>query len=122
MASVTTAHNPPSVWTVPQVFRTIYSHATELPAGMRLLFISGQFGVAADGSLPPGFAEQAEMAMNNVEVLLASAGMTKADLVKLNYYLTRPADAPTLPISGAAVGVPRSPRQSPPSWFLPLQD
>ena len=96
MASVTSAHNPPSVWTVPQVFRTIYSHATELPAGMRLLFISGQFGVAADGSLPPGFAEQAEMAMNNVKALLASAGMTKADLVKLNYYLTRPADAPTL--------------------------
>ena len=96
MASVTTAHNPSSVWTVPQGFRSIYSHATELPAGMRILFISGQFGVAADGSLPPEFAEQAETAMNNVEALLSSAGMTKAHLVKLNYYLTRPADAPTL--------------------------
>ena len=47
MASVTTAHNPPSVWTVPQVFRSIYSHATELPAGMRMLLFSGKFGVAA---------------------------------------------------------------------------
>ena len=36
------------------------------------------------------------MALTNVEALLASAGMTKADLVKLNYYVTRPADAPTL--------------------------
>ena len=96
MASVTTAHNPSSVWTVPQGFRTIYSHATELPAGMRTLFISGQFGVAGDGSLPPAFADQAETAMNNVEALLRSAGMTKAHLVKLNYYLTRPADAPAL--------------------------
>ena len=96
MASVTKAHNPSSVWTVPQGFRTIYSHATELPAGMRMLFISGQFGVAADGRLPAGFDEQVETAMNNVEALLASAGMTKENLVKLNYYLTRPADAPTL--------------------------
>jgi enamine deaminase RidA (YjgF/YER057c/UK114 family) len=96
MASVTTPHNPSSVWTVPQGFRTIYSHATELPGGMRMLFISGQFGVAVDGSLPLAFADQAETAMNNVEALLASAGMTKADLVKLTYYLTRPGDAPTL--------------------------
>ena len=122
MASVTTAHNPSSVWTVPQGFRSIYSHATELPAGMRMLFISGQFGVAADGSLPPGFPEQAETAMNNVEALLASAEMTKAHLVKLNYYLTRPAERRRLPISGAAVGVPQSPQPSPPSWCLLLQD
>ena len=96
MASVTTAHNPSSFWIVPQGFQTIYSHASEVPAGMRMLFISGQFGVAADGSLPTAFTDQAETAMNNVEALLASAGMTKAHLVKLNYYLTRPADAPTL--------------------------
>jgi 2-iminobutanoate/2-iminopropanoate deaminase len=63
---------------------------------MRILFISGQFGVATDGSLPPGFAEQAKIAMDNVEALLASACMTKSHLVKLNYYLTRPADAPLL--------------------------
>jgi len=96
MASMTKAHNPSSVWTVPQGFRTIYSHATELPAGMRMLFISGQFGVAPDGSLPAGFDEQVETAMNNVEALLASARMSKENLVKLNYYLTRPADAPAL--------------------------
>jgi 2-iminobutanoate/2-iminopropanoate deaminase len=52
--------------------------------------------VAADGSLPPAFADQAETAMNNVEALLTSAGMTKAHLVKLNFYLTRPGDAPML--------------------------
>ncbi|RPI30547.1 MAG: RidA family protein [Hyphomicrobiaceae bacterium] len=36
--------------------------------------------LAADGSLPPGFADQAETTMNNVEALLASAGTTKAHL------------------------------------------
>jgi enamine deaminase RidA (YjgF/YER057c/UK114 family) len=108
MASVTTAHNPSSVWTVPQGFQTIYSHATEVPAGMRMLFISGQFGVAADGSLPPGFADQAETAMNNIEALLESAGMTKAHLVKLTT-LRDLAMRLRSPISAAAVGVPREP-------------
>ena len=27
--------NPPSVWTVPEPFRTIYTHATEIPSGDR---------------------------------------------------------------------------------------
>ena len=36
------------------------------------------------------------MAMANVEALLVTAGMTKSNLVKLNYYLTRVSDAPML--------------------------
>jgi enamine deaminase RidA (YjgF/YER057c/UK114 family) len=96
MAPLTKAHNPSSVWTVPEGFRTIYSHATELEVGRRILFVSGQFGVAPDGSLPPEFADQVEMAMNNVEAILASSNMTKENLVKLNYYLTRATDAPSL--------------------------
>jgi len=96
VASPTKAHNPSTVWTVPEAFRAIYSHAHESAAGARMLFVSGQFGVAPDGSLPGGFAEQVEVAMDNVEALLASAGMTKDNLVKLNYYLTRAADASVL--------------------------
>ena len=69
----TTVHNPSSVWTVPQGFQTIYSYATELPARMRMLFISGQFGVAADGSLSPGFAEQTETAMIPAQTPLAGS-------------------------------------------------
>jgi enamine deaminase RidA (YjgF/YER057c/UK114 family) len=90
------AHNPPTLWTVPEPFRTIYSHGTEVASGARLLFVSGQFGVAADGSLPAEFAEQAALAMANIESLLAAAGMAKSNLVKLNYYLTRASDAPVL--------------------------
>jgi 2-iminobutanoate/2-iminopropanoate deaminase len=96
MALPIKAHNPPTVWTVPEAFRTIYSHGTEVAAGSRTLFISGQFGIAPDGRLPAEFAEQATLAMANVEALLVTAGMTKSNLVKLNYYLTRVSDAPML--------------------------
>jgi len=89
MTLATKAHNPSAVWTVPEAFRTIYSHGTEVAAGSRMLFVSGQFGVAPDGGLPAEFREQAMLAMANVESLLAAAGMTKSNLVKVNYYLTR---------------------------------
>src|SRR5262245_42951840 len=96
MALPIKAHHPPTVSTVPEPFRTIYSHGTEVASGSRMLFVSGQFGVAPDGSLPAEFAEQAGLAMANIESLLAAAGMTKANLVKLHYYLTRASDAPAL--------------------------
>jgi enamine deaminase RidA (YjgF/YER057c/UK114 family) len=31
-----------------------YSHAVEVPAGSRLLYISGEVGVLPDGSVPEG--------------------------------------------------------------------
>jgi 2-iminobutanoate/2-iminopropanoate deaminase len=39
---------------------------------------------------------QCEQAMDNVEALLAAAGMTMADIVKLTYYVVRSADFPEL--------------------------
>ena len=45
------ARNLPGVWQVPDTFRSIYSHAVEVGNPGRVLFISGQFGVA-----PPGTA------------------------------------------------------------------
>jgi enamine deaminase RidA (YjgF/YER057c/UK114 family) len=77
-------------------FRSIYSHAVELGSPGRILFISGQFGVAPDGRVAQEFAAQCEQAMDNVELLLAAADMTTANLVKLTYYATRAIDFPTL--------------------------
>lgn len=94
--SLFTAHNPSTVWQVPDAFRSIYSHAAEIAAPGRVLFISGQFGVAADGKLAAEFEPQCEQAMDNVEALLEAAGMTTANIVKLTYYATRPADFPAL--------------------------
>lgn len=90
------SHNPQSVWTVPEQFRTIYTHAAEVPAGTRHLYVSGQFGVAPDGHMQADFASQLDQALNNVEALLASAGMGKEDMVKTTFFLTRAADLAAL--------------------------
>lgn len=90
------AHNPTTVWSVPAAFRPIYSHAREVASGARLLFISGQFGVDPDGSSSTDFRAQAVQAMANIENLLAAANMSVAHVVKLNFFVTRPEDLPTL--------------------------
>ena len=89
-------HEPATMWPVPQGFRGIYAHAVQVRAPARLLVISGQIGVEPDGSVPVSFAAQCERAMTNVEALLADADMTVSDMIKVNYYLTRPADLPSL--------------------------
>jgi enamine deaminase RidA (YjgF/YER057c/UK114 family) len=61
-----------------------------------MLVISGQIGIEPDGSVPAGFSAQCERAMTNVEALLADADMAVSDIIKVNYYLTRPIDLASL--------------------------
>jgi enamine deaminase RidA (YjgF/YER057c/UK114 family) len=89
-------HNPPTVWSVPGAFRTIYAHAVEVPVGIRQLHVSGQLGIAADGTMRGNFVQQLEQAMDNVEALLTAAGMGTSDVVKATYFLTRSEDLPAL--------------------------
>ena len=84
------------VWAVPERFGRIYAHAVETTATQRLLFLSGQVGVAPDGSLAEGFEAQCRQAMRNVEALLQRAGMSAADMVKVSYLLTDAVDLPLL--------------------------
>lgn len=88
--------NPSTVWEVPETFQPIYTHATEVALGTHMLFISGQFGVRPDGTLPVGFEDQAAQALANVRALLQSAKMDLENLVKLTFFLTRSTDAPAL--------------------------
>lgn len=90
------AHNPTSVWQVPEMFRPVYSHAVEVSQIERLLLISGQFGVAPNGDLSVDFAAQCEQAMDNVEALLDASGMTTSNIVKITYFVTSAANFPTL--------------------------
>jgi hypothetical protein len=83
-------HNPGTVWPVPEQFRPIYSHAAELRGGERVLFISGQFGVALDGSLATEFEPQCAQAMT---ISARSGGC------------------------GASAGPPTRRRRSQPSWW-----
>ena len=69
-----------------------YSHAVEVPPNARLLYLSGQVGIAPDGTVPASCAEQAEACFANILAILAEAGMGPGDLVRLNTYLLDPAD------------------------------
>ena len=78
-----------------------YSHAVEVPEGSRLLYISGEVGVLPDGTVPETIEAQAEACWRNIIAILAEAGMSVGDLVKITTYLVRPEDV-------AAAGVARA--------------
>lgn len=82
-------YNPPTV--APPVGG--YSHAVEVPAGSRLLFISGQIPERADGTVPQGFEAQCHAIWDNITCVLDSAGLGTGDLVKVTTFLTDPAQA-----------------------------
>ncbi len=65
-----------------------YTHAIEVPPGARWLVVSGQVGVAADGSTPVDIGGQTENCFRNIAAILAEAGMSLADVVKLTIFLT----------------------------------
>ena len=69
-----------------------YCHATEVPPGARWLYLSGQVGIRPDGQIPESFDAQAEACFESIGAILAEAGMSAADLVRLNTYLIDPAD------------------------------
>lgn len=65
-----------------------YHHLVEVTGPKRLLFLSGQLGLAPDGSVPEDAGEQARLAFAAVDALLAEAGMGRGDVVRLNSFLT----------------------------------
>lgn len=65
-----------------------YSHAVEVPPGARIVFCSGQLGIAADGTIPQTVEAQARLIFRSISAILAEAGMGLADLVRLNAYVT----------------------------------
>lgn len=66
-----------------------YHHGMEAPAGARLLYISGQIGVAPDGTVPAGIEAQCELAWQNVFKVLRAAGMGPENLLRINQYCVR---------------------------------
>lgn len=65
-----------------------YSHGVEVPAGKRLVLCSGQLGVAIDDTVPEDAGAQAELCYANIKAILAEAGMTLADVVRVNAFVT----------------------------------
>lgn len=69
-----------------------YSDAIEVRGAARWLVTAGTPGLSADGVLPEGIVAQSELAWTHIVALLARAGMTVGDLVKVTQYLTRESD------------------------------
>ena len=65
-----------------------YSHAVEVQAGSRMVFASGQLGARPDDSIPEGAEAQADLCFGNIRLILEDAGMTLADIVRINAYVT----------------------------------
>ena len=65
-----------------------YAHGLEVPAGARLLFCSGQLGIGRDGVVPNDVEAQAHLCFRAIAAILGEAGMTFADVVRLNAYVT----------------------------------
>jgi enamine deaminase RidA (YjgF/YER057c/UK114 family) len=71
------------------------AHGVEVPAGARLLFTNGQVGTRRDGTTPETTAEQAEVVFARLEAVLAAAGMTLSDIVRVTIFLTDQGDVRT---------------------------
>ena len=62
-------------------------HALEVRGAERMLFVSGTMGLRPDFTAPPTLEEQLECVWNNLRAILASAGMTVDNIVRLTSYL-----------------------------------
>ncbi|QAY69443.1 RidA family protein [Xylanimonas protaetiae] len=78
--------NPPSLYQSP-----VFSQGTIAPAG-RTLYVGGQNGVDAAGTMAAGVVAQVKQAIANVLAVLESAGATPDDVAKLTIYLDHRVD------------------------------
>jgi enamine deaminase RidA (YjgF/YER057c/UK114 family) len=84
-----------------------YSHAVEVQAGHRLLFASGQLGIASDDRIPEEAGAQAELCFQAIGAILAQAGMSYTDLVRINAFVTDRAHLkPYMEVRDRHVGAP----------------
>ena len=65
-----------------------YAHGTAVPEGARWVATSGQLAVGADGTVPEGAEAQAALCLAHVGAILAEAGMSAADVVRLSAFVT----------------------------------
>jgi enamine deaminase RidA (YjgF/YER057c/UK114 family) len=67
-----------------------FSQAVEVSGAARVLFCAGQTSTGPDGSTlhPDDMRAQASAALDNLEAVLREAGLTLANVVRLNTYVT----------------------------------
>lgn len=67
-----------------------YVHAMEVRGAQRLLFVAGTMGLDPSGKPGADLAEQLDLIWSNIRAILASAGMTVDNIVRLTSYLRDP--------------------------------
>jgi enamine deaminase RidA (YjgF/YER057c/UK114 family) len=65
-----------------------YSHAVEIPSAARWLLCSGQLGISADDKIPESAEDQTVICFEAIGACLAEAGMSFADVVRINAFVT----------------------------------
>ena len=69
-----------------------YVHQIQLDNPSTLLFIAGQVGMRADGSVPEDAVDQLAVALENVLKNIEAAGLEASDLVKITTYVVAGAE------------------------------
>ncbi len=87
MPSVAAMRRPLTPSTIRPPFAR-YSHAVEVAAGSRLVFVSGQLGINADDSIPPTAEAQTEICFANIAAILTEAGLGLHDIVRIDAFVT----------------------------------
>jgi 2-iminobutanoate/2-iminopropanoate deaminase len=103
MAVITTS-NPPTVRTP-----TGYSHGIIVQGAERRLIVSGQVGMAADGSVPATGEGQIAQAFANLRAVLEANGMAITNVVKTTTFLTDRALLPAFRTARGAVFADHAP-------------
>ena len=80
-----------------------YTQAVEVTGASRMLYVSGQVGVAADGSIPENAEAQSALAWRNLQTQLLAAGMGIENLVKITTIVCNPADIAAVRAGRASV-------------------
>jgi 2-iminobutanoate/2-iminopropanoate deaminase len=65
-----------------------YAQGSLVAEPSRIVYVSGQVPVAADGTVPVGFDEQCRLVWYKVLSVLREVGMTERDLVKVTVFLS----------------------------------
>lgn len=65
-----------------------YSHAVVVPPGQKLVFCSGQLGIAADATIPADCRGQTELCFANIKAILAEAGLGLEHIIRINAFVT----------------------------------
>lgn len=65
-----------------------YVHGLLLEPNQRLLYVSGQVGIRADGTTGSGIAEQSQIVWENISEVLRLGGMQITDIVKMTSFVT----------------------------------